>query len=109
MTLFLINPEALPALTFVDLGDVGVVPPGYRVAASTGNIIPQSMHSSSQSAHKVYVVDGKEIDATPVAPAAAVGLAAATPAVAKSGGNQRPSAGHAFRSLGPPGRSSAPP
>ena len=38
-----------------------------------------------------------------------VGLAAATAAVAKSGGNQKPSAGHAFRSLGPPGRSSAPP
>ena len=79
------------------------------MAASTGNIIPQSMYSSFQSARKVYVVDGKEIDATPVAPAAAVGLAAATPAVAKSGGNKKPSAGHGFRSLPPPGHSSAPP
>ena len=43
------------------------------------------------------------------APAAAVGLAAATPAVAKSGGNKKPSAGHGFRSLPPPGHSSAPP
>ena len=49
--------EALPALTttVVNLGDAGVVPPGYRVAG-TGNIIPESMHSSSQSARKVYAL-----------------------------------------------------
>ena len=84
--------EALPAptTTIVNLGDAGVVPPGYRVAG-TGNIIPESMHSSSQSARKVYVEDGKELaiprsrtllPATPVAPAAVAIVAPIIPVAA---------------------------
>jgi len=67
-----------------------VVPPGYRVAG-TGNIIPESMHSSSQSARKVYVEDGKELaiprsqsplPATAVAPAALATVAPIHPVAA---------------------------
>tara|TARA_B110000046_G_scaffold158354_1_gene170284 strand:+ start:2774 stop:3367 length:594 start_codon:yes stop_codon:yes gene_type:complete len=39
----------------VNIGDRGIVPEGYR-STSYGNLIPQSMHSSSQSARKVYSV-----------------------------------------------------
>ena len=41
--------------TVVNIGDSGIVPEGYR-STSYGNLIPQSMHSSSQSARKVYFV-----------------------------------------------------
>ena len=76
--------------TVVNLGDAGVVPPGYRVAG-TGNIIPESMHSSSQSTRKVYVEDGKELaiprsrsrlPATAVAPAALATVAPIHPVAA---------------------------
>ena len=88
--------EALPAptTTIVNLGDAGVVPPGYRVAG-TGNIIPESMHSSSQSARKVYVEDGKELaiprsqsplPATAVAPAALATIAPIHPVAAGESG-----------------------
>ena len=62
----------------------------YRVAG-TGNIIPESMHSSSQSARKVYVEDGKELaiprsrsrlPATAVAPAALATVAPIHPVAA---------------------------
>ena len=61
------------------------------------------MHSSSQSARKVYVVDGKEIVATPVAPAAAVGLAAATVPRRRQEWGESEAVGWAcFPFLGPP-------
>ena len=54
--------EAAPAPLVVDLAQIKNIPDNYRVMESTGNVIPQSMHSSSQSARKIYVVDGKELD-----------------------------------------------
>ena len=83
-------PPARLTTTVVNLGDAGVVPPGYRVAG-TGNIIPESMHSSSQSARKVNVEDGKELaiprsrsrlPATAVAPAALATVAPIHPVAA---------------------------
>ena len=54
---------AQPTPVVVNLAQIGPIPEGYRVMESTGNVIPQSMHSSSQSARKIYVIDGKELDA----------------------------------------------
>ena len=53
---------AQPTPVVVNLAQIGPIPDGYRVMESTGNVIPQSMHSSSQSARKIYVIDGKELD-----------------------------------------------
>lgn len=53
---------AQPKPVVVNLSEIGPIPEGYRVMESTGNIVPQSMHSSSQSARKIYVIDGKELD-----------------------------------------------
>lgn len=54
---------AQPTPVVVNLAQIGPIPDGYRVMESTGNVIPQSMHSSSQSARKIYVIDGKELEA----------------------------------------------
>lgn len=54
--------EAAPTPLVVDLAQIKNIPDNYRVMESTGNVVPQSMHSSSQSARKIYVVDGKEVD-----------------------------------------------
>ena len=54
--------SANPLPLYFDLSTIGKIPDGYRVMKSTGKIIPQSMHSSSQSAHRDFVVDWKEID-----------------------------------------------
>ena len=64
---------------------------GTERVAGTGNIIPESMHSSSQSARKVYVEDGNELaiprsqsplPATAVAPAALATVAPIHPVAA---------------------------
>jgi hypothetical protein len=54
---------ARPTPLVVNLSKIKNIPEGYRVMESTGNVIPQSMHSSSQSARKIYVIDGKELEA----------------------------------------------
>jgi len=41
--------------------DLSETPPGFRIASS-GNIIPSAMNTSSHSARKVYVRDGQELD-----------------------------------------------
>ena len=46
----------------MNLGDAGVVPAGFRRSVRFGNIIPRSMHSSSQSARRVYVRDGEVVN-----------------------------------------------
>ena len=56
------QPAPKPAPLVVNLSQISNIPDGYRLMEYTGNVIPQSMHSSSQSARKIYVVDGKELN-----------------------------------------------
>ena len=56
-----VTPTPLTPLC-MNLGDAGVVPVGFRRSVRFGNIIPRSMHSSSQSACRVYVRDGEVVN-----------------------------------------------
>lgn len=54
-------PELTLPPSITNLSDAGVVPPGFRVASGSGNVIPEDMHSSSHSAEAIYVVNGQEL------------------------------------------------